>query len=62
MGKNMLRRQNTVTTSFAHQLDQRRQSHVCFRMTLADYIKLDVLSELLLVIGLVDLEEASMTK
>ena len=38
------------------------QSDVCFRMTLADYIKLDVLSELLLVIGLVDLEEASMTK
>ena len=38
------------------------QSDVCFRMTLADYIKLDVLSELLLAIGLVDLEEASMTK
>ena len=47
MGKDMLRRQNTVTTSFAHQLDQRRQSHVCFRMTLANNIKLEVLSLML---------------
>ena len=38
------------------------QSDVCFRMTLADNIKLDVLSLMLFVIGLVDLEEASMTK
>ena len=36
MGKDMLRRLNTVTTSFAHQIDQDRQSDVYFRMALAN--------------------------